>query len=591
MPQVQAISAFFDYDELEQLEALETLTGPVFKLCPQVEERAAEPLLRDENLSDGSVSEVWPGDIPASDSLSTDDWSEDEEAVPDEIHAWEVIISRCVMRAFPDLNAPVTGICTLKELVFEHPDPENPDWVRLERGRGYILKDGSKKDPQLGHLLKPFRLAGVPAHAHHRVLELIRDAWMQMQEIQSTFMKVPTIKRLRSSCESAILAASRGADFVVEDFDSQYTADVQNHIASELQNMAARATVHALASPTVLQSLRGNSGGLNYQELCSAKPSFNITISYAMKLLQEMGQRRLPSAEDASLIIAKAAAVCGALPSLVSVQLPPKATMHVVGDLHGQYFDFLRIIEMYGAPSRENQYLFNGDFVDRGQFSVEVALALFAMKVAAPSFVHMNRGNHEAGRMNTIYGFLEEAVQKYSSDIFGLFCQAFNNLPLATVINASVFVVHGGLSTKAGLRLHEIADIDRKREPDEQADMVMLELLWSDPMPRYGIERSPRGGGILFGPDVTERFCQDNNLSCIIRSHEMKQEGYEWHHDDMCLTVFSAPNYCGFCGNSAAVCNITARAQNSRISVDDFRVETFEATHPSQWQGSGIALQ
>ncbi|CAE7251398.1 PP5, partial [Symbiodinium sp. KB8] len=197
---------------------------------------------------------------------------------------------------------------------------------------------------------------------------------------------------------------------------------------------------------------------------------------------------------------------------------------HVVGDVHGQFWDLLHILELCGEPSLQNQYLFNGDFVDRGQFSVEVALLLLAMKVAAPKAVHLNRGNHEAVRMNSLYGFMQETEQKYSNELFRQFAEAFRNLPLATLINDSVFVVHGGLSSKDGVRLSEIASLDRKREPDEIADQLMLDLLWSDPMERDGYAQSPRGGGILFGPDVTARFCEQNGLSCVIRSHEMKSE-------------------------------------------------------------------
>jgi len=301
----------------------------------------------------------------------------------------------------------------------------------------------------------------------------------------------------------------------------------------------------------------------------------------AHQLLQEMRQRNLPTEEDAQHIVSSASSIFSKLPSLVEVDIQPGSTLHVIGDIHGQFWDLLHIVDMCGEPTPKNQYLFNGDFVDRGQFSVEVALALLAMKVNTPDCVHLNRGNHEALRMNMIYGFQQEAEKKYSSAMFQLFCQAFKNLPVATVINRSVFVVHGGLSSQDGVRLERIAELDRKREPDEQADPLMLDLLWSDPMDRLGWDRSPRGGGVLFGPDVTRRFCEDNNLACMIRSHEMKQEGYEWQRQQRCLTIFSAPNYCDICGNLGAICDITPR--QSRVFVDDLRVRTFESSpHPEE---------
>ncbi|CAL1172849.1 unnamed protein product [Cladocopium goreaui] len=175
---------------------------------------------------------------------------------------------------------------------------------------------------------------------------------------------------------------------------------------------------------------------------------------------------------------------------------------------------------MCGDPSPRNQYLFNGDFVDRGQFSVEVAFLLLALKVCYPRAVHLNRGNHEATRMNALYGFLRlgardrrEVQQRASAqkippvekELFRLFSDAFTHLPLCTLVNDSVFVVHGGLSSKDGVKLSEIQQLNRLREPDETADQLMLDLLWSDPMDQLGRLPSPRGGGVLFGPDVTER--------------------------------------------------------------------------------------
>merc|ERR1719215_1976100 len=108
----------------------------------------------------------------------------------------------------------------------------------------------------------------------------------------------------------------------------------------------------------------------------------------------------------------------------------------------------------------------------------------------------------------------------------------------------------------------------------------MVELLWSDPMERPGYAASPRGAGGLFGPDVTRRFLEVNGLSCVIRSHELKADGFEWHHGGLCLTVFSAANYCGVCGNRGAVVDITAasvRASAQSGASRFLRVSSFEA--------------
>merc|ERR1712129_631650 len=123
---------------------------------------------------------------------------------------------------------------------------------------------------------------------------------------------------------------------------------------------------------------------------------------------------------------------------------------------------------------------------------------------------------------------------------------------------------------------------DRRKEPEEDEEL-MIELLWSDPMEDYGHERSPRGGGVLFGPDVTRRFCDDNGLLCVIRSHEMKMEGFEWHHDERCLTVFSAANYCGFCGNDGAVVDVTPSRAHAKLRRENLKIRRFQAmSHPNE---------
>lgn len=308
-----------------------------------------------------------------------------------------------------------------------------------------------------------------------------------------------------------------------------------------------------------------------------------------MSMMGRMKQRMLPATEDVVAIITEASLLCAEQESLVELRVPCFSTLHIVGDIHGQYWDLMNIIQTFGEPAPNNLYLFNGDFVDRGRFSVEVAIALLAMKVAAPRHVFLNRGNHESIRMNAIYGFMAEVKQKYQEEVFNLFCVVFRCLPLATVVNDSVFVVHGGLGSTANIRLEHIKRLNRKHEPDETAEELMLELLWSDPTESPGIRRSPRGGGVLFGPDVTKRFCTDNGLICVVRSHEMKMDGYEWHHDKACLTVFSAPNYCGICGNLGAVCDITPRTDAPRLLLSDLQVRTFEATnHPQDPMSVGV---
>ncbi|CEM16823.1 unnamed protein product [Vitrella brassicaformis CCMP3155] len=255
------------------------------------------------------------------------------------------------------------------------------------------------------------------------------------------------------------------------------------------------------------------------------------------------------------------------VPTLVRVDLQPQEEFTICGDVHGQYYDMLNIFKINGPPSETNPYLFNGDFVDRGSFSVEVILALFAGKLLYPNHFHLARGNHEAQSMNRMYGFHGEVIKKYDEKLYDLCTEAFNLLPLAHVINNKILVVHGGLFSKDGVKLSDIASIDRNREPPDEG--LMVELLWSDPQKLDGRAPSKRGVGVAFGPDVTERFLKENNLDLLVRSHEMKEEGYEEECNGKLVTVFSAPNYCDQMGNKGAFMRIKGNNLKPRYTQFD----------------------
>uniref|UniRef100_A0A8C7FQZ8 Serine/threonine-protein phosphatase n=1 Tax=Oncorhynchus kisutch TaxID=8019 RepID=A0A8C7FQZ8_ONCKI len=222
----------------------------------------------------------------------------------------------------------------------------------------------------------------------------------------------------------------------------------------------------------------------------------------------------------------------------------------ICGDTHGQFYDLLNIFELNGLPSETNPYLFNGDFVDRGSFSLEVILTLFGFKLLLPDSFYLLRGNHETDNMNQMYGFEGEVKAKYTTQMFTLFSEVFQWLPLAQCINGKVLVMHGGLFSEDGVMLDDLRKIDRNRQPPDSGPMC--DLLWSDPQPQNGRSVSKRGVSCQFGPDVTERFLDQNKLDYIVRSHEVKAEGYEVTHSGKCITVFSAPNYCDQMANKGA---------------------------------------
>jgi diadenosine tetraphosphatase ApaH/serine/threonine PP2A family protein phosphatase len=223
----------------------------------------------------------------------------------------------------------------------------------------------------------------------------------------------------------------------------------------------------------------------------------------------------------------------------------------VVGDLHGQIDDLLRIFGRFGYPPVQ-KYLFLGDYVDRGKNSIEVMIILYALKVLYPSSVILLRGNHESECATRAYGFKEECSEFFKKrKTYHLFCKSFTYLPVAATVNKAVFCVHGGLAPS----LAYVSDInDQVKKPLVDIGLSMAEgLMWSDPSAdvESGFKDSPRGVGYLFGQEQLDWFLEDNNLSLMIRAHQYCESGSRLALQG-CLTVFSACNYCGR-GNDAAL--------------------------------------
>ncbi|KAH7727520.1 serine/threonine-protein phosphatase 5-like isoform X1 [Aphelenchoides avenae] len=262
------------------------------------------------------------------------------------------------------------------------------------------------------------------------------------------------------------------------------------------------------------------------------------------------------------------------VPSMVDITVPDRQKFTICGDVHGQFYDLCNIFDLNGIPSEKNPYLFNGDFVDRGSFSVETIFTLFGFKLLYPEHFYLSRGNHESDTMNKMYGFEGEVKSKYNGKMAELFTEIFNYLPLCHLINKKIFVCHGGLFKEDDVTLDKIRQVNRVRQPPDEG--IMCDLLWSDPQEMHGRAPSKRGVGIQFGPDVTERFLAKNDLLYVVRSHEVKPEGYEEHHGGKCYTIFSAPNYCDTIGNKGAFITITGDKLNPP------RMVTFDAvSHPN----------
>jgi serine/threonine-protein phosphatase 5 len=262
------------------------------------------------------------------------------------------------------------------------------------------------------------------------------------------------------------------------------------------------------------------------------------------------------------------------IPSMVDITVPDRQKFTICGDVHGQFFDLCNIFELNGLPSEKNPYLFNGDFVDRGSFSVETIFTLFGFKLLYPNHFYLSRGNHESDVMNKMYGFEGEVKSKYNAKMAEFFTEIFNHLPLCHLINKKIFVCHGGLFKEDDVTLDKIRQVNRVRQPPDEG--IMCDLLWSDPQEMMGRSPSKRGVGIQFGPDITEKFLAKNDLLYVVRSHEVKPDGYEEHHGGKCYTIFSAPNYCDTIGNKGAFITITGD------SLYPPRMVTFDSVpHPN----------
>nr|XP_043608930.1 serine/threonine-protein phosphatase BSL1-like isoform X2 [Erigeron canadensis] len=241
-----------------------------------------------------------------------------------------------------------------------------------------------------------------------------------------------------------------------------------------------------------------------------------------------------------------------------------KAPIKVFGDLHGQFGDLMRLFDEYGFPSTAGDityidYLFLGDYVDRGQHSLETITLLLALKIQYPENVHLIRGNHEAADINALFGFRLECIERMGENdgiwAWTRFNQLFNHLPLAALIEKKIICMHGGI----GRSIHLVEQIEKIERPInmDAGSLVLMDLLWSDPTENdsvEGLRPNARGPGLVtFGPDRVTDFCKRNKLQLIIRAHECVMDGFERFAQGQLITLFSATNYCGTANNAGAL--------------------------------------
>lgn len=204
-----------------------------------------------------------------------------------------------------------------------------------------------------------------------------------------------------------------------------------------------------------------------------------------------------------------------------------------------------------GGQMPDTNYIFMGDFVDRGYFSLETFTLLLTLKAKWPDKIVLLRGNHESRQITQIYGFYDECQTKYgNANAWRYCCKVFDLLTIAAIIDECVLCVHGGLSPDLKT-IDQIRTIERAQEIPHKG--AFCDLVWSDPEEVETWAMSPRGAGWLFGAKVTNEFVHTNGLKCICRAHQLVHEGYKYMFDEKLVTIWSAPNYCYRCGNIAAV--------------------------------------
>uniref|UniRef100_A0A0A9WPQ6 Serine/threonine-protein phosphatase n=1 Tax=Lygus hesperus TaxID=30085 RepID=A0A0A9WPQ6_LYGHE len=232
------------------------------------------------------------------------------------------------------------------------------------------------------------------------------------------------------------------------------------------------------------------------------------------------------------------------------ILLELEAPLNICGDIHGQYYDLLRLFESGSFPPETN-YLFLGDYVDRGKQSLETICLMMAYKIKYPENFFLLRGNHECASINRIYGFYDECKRRYNIKLWKTFTDCFNCLPVAAIVDEKIFCCHGGLSPD----LQSMEQVRRIMRPTDVPDQGLLcDLLWSDPdKDTMGWGENDRGVSFTFGAEVVAKFLQKHDFDLICRAHQVVEDGYEFFAKRQLVTLFSAPNYCGEFDNAGAM--------------------------------------
>jgi len=281
----------------------------------------------------------------------------------------------------------------------------------------------------------------------------------------------------------------------------------------------------------------------------SAAPNVDNIISKLLAVKNKSNKTVCLQESEITFLCKEAQTIFAKQPVLLNIKPPIK----ICGDIHGQYSDLLALFEFSDHPPTSN-YLFLGDYVDRGKQSLECISLLLAYKIKYPNNFFLIRGNHECASINRIYGFYDECKRRYNISLWKTFTECFDWMPISALIDGRILCMHGGISPD----LKAIDQIRQIRRPTDIPDTGLLcDLLWSDPEKDLrGWGDNDRGVSVTFGADVLDAFIESTNIDLVCRAHQVVEDGYEFFANKGLVTIFSAPNYCGEFDNSGAIMNV-----------------------------------
>ena len=273
--------------------------------------------------------------------------------------------------------------------------------------------------------------------------------------------------------------------------------------------------------------------------------------------------------------------------SLIRIRSPCK----IFGNIYGIYDDLMRFFESYGNPSDDNQmgdinvmqYIFLGDFCDRGYHSLEVIFLLFALKIKYPQFIYLIRGHHEDKNINIKYGLGEECMERLSDDIreeksiFANINKVFDLLPFGVLVDNNILMIHGGIGSSINT-LDDIENIKRPISVEQNVvnkeQLKIIDLLWSeysDDIDNIDInierDKYKKGFIVKYGKERLNKFLDDNKINLLITSHQFVQGGFCTFNNDKILIVFSATNYMNQYENVGGMITIPKKNAYKRMNI------------------------